>query len=112
MYVSAPVESGRVESEDALHVYRMVQEALGNAIRHARAKTIGVELRRDAGQWVVEVRDDGCGFNPKTPSAGLGQQIMRYRADRVGGSLSVDSTSGVGTTIRCVVPTDESSTDS
>jgi len=94
--------------DDALNVYRMVQEALANAIRHARAQTIGVELRREDGQWVVEVRDDGCGFNPKAPSVGLGQQIMRYRANRIGGSLSVHSISGVGTTIRCVVPMRES----
>ena len=94
--------------EDALNVYRMVQEALGNAIQHAGAETIGVELRREVGKWVVEVRDDGCGFDPKVPSAGLGQQIMRYRADRIGGRLSVHSRPGVGTTVRCVVPVGES----
>jgi signal transduction histidine kinase len=90
--------------EDALNVYRLVQEALGNAIRHSGATTLHVESRRDDGQWILEVRDDGCGFDiENTAGRGLGLQIMRYRADLVGGSLIVVSHPGAGTTIRCVL---------
>jgi signal transduction histidine kinase len=90
--------------EDALNVYRLVQEALGNAIRHSGAATLHVESRRDDGQWIIEVRDDGCGFDTENPAGrGLGLQIMRYRADLIGGSLIVVSRPDGGTTIRCVL---------
>jgi two-component sensor histidine kinase len=89
--------------EDALNVYRLVQEALGNAIRHAGAKRLDVELRRDDGEWIIEVRDDGHGFDTRDPAEGLGLQIMRYRADLLGGNLTVDSHPDSGTTIRCAL---------
>jgi signal transduction histidine kinase len=94
----------KLSQESALHVYRLVQEALVNAIRHAAATKLDVESRRDDGHWVVEVRDDGCGFDPKQPSvSGLGLRTMRYRADVMGGRLRVESAPGAGTTIRCRV---------
>ena len=106
-YRWAPVGLSR---EDALNVYRIVQEALANAIRHAGAQKVGVKLRRESGEWVIEVRDDGRGFNPRATFSGLGQQIMQYRADRIGGKLTVDSRVGAGTTVRCVVPVASEST--
>jgi signal transduction histidine kinase/ligand-binding sensor domain-containing protein len=91
--------------EKALNVYRLVQEALSNAVRHADASRIEVESRRQGRKWVVEVRDDGCGFEAdRASSRGLGLQIMRYRANRIGGWLDVDSQPGVGTRVRCSVP--------
>jgi signal transduction histidine kinase len=90
--------------DDSLNVYRLVQEALVNAIRHAGAETLRVESRRDSGQWVVEVRDDGRGFDTAdTSGTGLGLQIMRYRANLIGGTLEVTSKPGAGTTIRCAL---------
>jgi two-component system CheB/CheR fusion protein len=94
-----------LDREDALNVYRLVQEALANAVRHAAAATLHVESRRDGTAWVVEVRDDGRGFHPAHPAGrGLGLQIMRYRAELIGGALSVSSRIGSGTTVRCRVP--------
>ena len=93
-----------LDLEDSLNVYRLVQEALGNALRHAAAKTVRVELRREGKKWIIEVRDDGRGFDPKLGAEGLGLQIMRYRADLIRGKLIVDSRPGGGTTIRCEVP--------
>ena len=92
--------------EQALNLYRTVQEALSNAMRHAGAETIDVELRSDGRKWVVEVRDDGRGFDTERPSGGMGMQIMRYRADLIGGELVVDSRLGEGTTVRCEVEVD------
>jgi len=90
--------------ESALHVYRLVQEALGNAVRHAAATALDVESRQDDGYWIVEVRDNGHGFDTPNPGRrGLGLQIMRYRADLIGGRLRVESQPGAGTTIRCAV---------
>ena len=96
-----PGELGR---EQALNLYRMVQEALNNAMRHSGAETIEVELRQEDGRWIVQVRDDGRGFDTGRPAGGMGLQIMRYRADLIGGELVVDSRPGDGTTIRCMVP--------
>jgi ligand-binding sensor domain-containing protein/two-component sensor histidine kinase len=90
--------------EYALNVYRLVQEALGNAIRHAGATKLEVESRRNGGAWIIEVRDDGRGFDADdSDGAGLGLQIMRYRADLIGGRLDVESRSDAGTTIRCTL---------
>jgi len=93
-----PGELGR---EQALNLYRLVQEALNNAMRHSGAETIDVELRQDDGAWIVEVRDDGCGFDSGRTAGGMGLRIMRYRADLIGGELVIDSRPGEGTTIRC-----------
>ena len=93
-----------LDREDALNVYRMVQEALSNAMRHAHAATIDVELRRNGETWIIEVRDDGRGFLPERRTAGLGLEIMRHRANLVGGKLTIDSAPQAGTTIRCQVP--------
>jgi len=91
-----------LDRDDALNVYRLVQEALGNAIRHSSAEALHVASRREGRTWVVEVRDDGRGFDPaEVAGAGLGLQIMRYRAHLVGGTLSVESSPGAGTTVRC-----------
>jgi len=90
---------------DKLNVYRIVQEALNNAIRHADADTIDVELKGNDGQWSVEVRDNGCGFDTGQASGGLGLRIMRYRADQLGGNLMIDSRPARGATVRCEVRT-------
>ena len=75
--------------------------------RHAGATLIEVESRRINGTWVVEVRDDGRGFDAQKPSSsGLGLQIMRYRANLIGGWLDVVSQPGNGTTIRCTMRVD------
>ena len=85
-------------------LYRVAQEALHNALRHADASAVTISLSR-SGRWVVlSVADDGHGFEPGRPGGGLGLASMRERARSVGGSLSVDSTLGTGTTVRMKVP--------
>ncbi len=88
-------------------VYRVVQEALHNALRHADARTVTVRVRGDAGRVRVEVADDGVGFDPD-PQARAGRRLglasMRERARAVGGRLTVTSAPGGGTTIRLQVP--------
>jgi ligand-binding sensor domain-containing protein/two-component sensor histidine kinase len=91
---------------DKLNVYRIVQEALSNAMRHADANTIDVELSGDDGHWFVEVRDNGRGFDAEHASGGVGLRIMRYRADQLGGSLVIDSRPARGATVRCEVRID------
>lgn len=97
----------RLDAERARHVFLVVQEALHNAVRHAAASRVDVVLAVEEGQVVVEVRDQGAGFDPQdrtVRSSRLGLTSMHERAHAVGGRLSIDSRVGAGTTVRLVVP--------
>jgi signal transduction histidine kinase len=90
----------------ALALFRIVQEALGNAAKHAAAKRISVRLRRSDGFVSLEVSDDGVGFDRTRlgSSGGLGLITMRERAGQLSGTFEVDSAPERGTTIRVTVP--------
>ena len=88
-------------------VYRLVQEALANIAKHSRARSAVVQLRhrRNAQELVVEVTDDGVGFDASAPQPGhLGLRTMAQRMDQLGGSLRVDTGPGRGTRIAATVP--------
>jgi signal transduction histidine kinase len=87
-------------------ILRIAQEALHNALRHARADHVRVRLRARDGELLLEVEDDGVGFDPKAPevrSRHLGLTSMEERAARLGGRLDVASAPGAGTTVRLAV---------
>ena len=87
----------------ALHVYRIAEEAVGNAIRHSEADKITITLRLLSGRRVaLVITDNGKGF-PEGRPKGMGLQNMRYRAGAVGGTLEITSTGG-GTVVNCTVP--------
>jgi signal transduction histidine kinase len=85
---------------------RISQEALNNALKHARAHRIAVDLHQDELAVTLEIADDGIGFDPDAARTrgGLGLRGMAERAARVGGRLVVDSRPGQGTRVRVVVP--------
>lgn len=93
-------------SEVALCLFRVAQEGLGNAVRHAQARTIRLSLRRDTGNVMLLVADDGIGFVPGSTGSrpGLGLHSMLQRMSLVGGILTIDSAPGTGTRIRAQVP--------
>jgi signal transduction histidine kinase len=84
--------------------FRVAQEALHNALRHSGASEISVTLSRTRSRVILEVADDGTGFDPGLASGGLGLASMRNRAAAVGGSLRVTSAPGAGTRVRLAVP--------
>jgi signal transduction histidine kinase len=91
-------------------VYRIAQEALHNALRHADASEIDIALRAEDGMVVLEVADNGHGFDVDAPreqqsAHRLGIGSMRERARSVGGRLMVSSANGQGTTVRLEMPT-------
>jgi two-component system, NarL family, sensor histidine kinase UhpB len=88
-----------------LTVYRCMQESLTNAIRHAQAEHVAVELRHvDAeAELILTVRDDGRGMQPGVPP-GFGMRGMQERVEGLGGRYSLDSETGHGTCIRIAVP--------
>ena len=83
-----------------LHVLRILQEAVTNAIRHGRARTIRIGAAADvAGGTRIEVRDDGAGFDPQAVPDGRGLKNMARRAREVGATLDVRSTPGAGASV-------------
>jgi PAS domain S-box-containing protein len=92
--------------------YRIAQEALNNALKHARADTITVKVCAVEGSAMVEIADDGAGFDEALidDTGGLGLANMRQRAEEVGASLLIGSTPGGGTSVRVSATLDGSST--
>ena len=90
-----------------LVIYRVSQEAIGNAVRHSGATRIEVSLHRAGDRFELAVTDDGSGFTFDQSTSGLGLGGMRERAILVGGELDIESRSGHGTTIRLSVPARE-----
>ncbi|HEY1340194.1 MAG TPA: sensor histidine kinase [Bryobacteraceae bacterium] len=89
-------------------IYRVVQEALTNCARHARAHTIGVAIVRGERQLRVTVRDDGAGFDPSaTRGRGLGLIGMQERIKELGGELKLRSLPQHGTVLSAVIPLPE-----
>jgi signal transduction histidine kinase len=89
--------------EVKLCVYRVVQEALNNAQRHAHAKNVAVELTQADGAIRVKIADDGSGFDAKR-TRGMGLLGMEERVKRLGGKITVESQPGTGTTIEAELP--------
>ncbi|HTP57594.1 MAG TPA: ATP-binding protein [Spirochaetia bacterium] len=85
--------------ELSLAVYRIVQEALTNAARHAQPTGITVAIQSTAGRLKAEIRDDGKGFNARSSHVSLGLLSMRERARAVGGKLGIESSPGTGTRV-------------
>jgi two-component system CheB/CheR fusion protein len=88
----------------ATHLYRIVQEAINNAIKHGRARRIVIALKPAGDRIALTVADDGSGFSSETKkSGGMGLHIMKYRASVVDAALAVRSgVDGAGTTVACV----------
>jgi signal transduction histidine kinase len=91
----------------AAHAYRIAAEALTNAVRHAGAGTIGVEVDGGPGRLVVDVRDDGRGLPAQPRPGSHGLRSMRHRTATIGGELLVEpGPGGRGTHVRLTVPLD------
>ena len=95
----------RVEVKDrasAVQLYRIAQEVVHNAVRHAQAKNITISLSKANNSAELVISDDGKGFRPYNGTReGFGLRIMRYRAAMIGCDLKIDSTPGKGTVMRC-----------
>jgi PAS domain S-box-containing protein len=87
----------------ATHLYRIVQEAINNAVRHGKAKHILISLKPAGGRFSLTVTDNGLGFsNESKKSTGMGLHTMKYRAGVVGATLEVRSAATKGTTVICI----------
>lgn len=103
--IGTEVKLGEVPSRDEERiVYRLVQEALTNVVKHARASHVDLVAREGEGRIRISVCDDGEGFDPDAPGAGRGLKGMRERIELFGGELEVSSAPGEGTEISASVP--------
>lgn len=94
---------GRIPEFDtptALHLYRITQEALHNAIKHGHAKVMTVRLERVDTMMSLQVEDDGTGLPARRGKSGMGLTIMRHRASAIGGSIEFGRGTGGGTLVR------------
>lgn len=101
--VTAPELKPLGEQAEAA-LYRVAQEALHNALRHSGAKQIDIALTATPRRVILQVDDDGIGFDSSKPSAGLGLASMRDRARSAGGILTIRSLKCSGTRVRLAVP--------
>ena len=103
----------RLSETAAAHVYRIVQEALTNVVRHSGANEVSVRLKTSDAELHLRVDDNGRGFLQTLADRaedlgveGLGLKIMRYRAQMLGGDLVIDSAGNAGASVRCSCPLD------
>jgi len=85
------------------NILRIEQEVLTNVLRHARASELDILLAFDDREVRLNIRDNGCGFNPAGKSEGFGLRGIAERVENMGGRLAVDSAKGVGTTLSIVL---------
>ncbi|HXW07745.1 MAG TPA: ATP-binding protein [Vicinamibacterales bacterium] len=97
-------DPGGVGDTTAIHVYRVLQEALSNVARHSGVKRARVRLRSEDGRLTLEVEDRGKGLDPDTARRGLGLVAMRERAELLGGVLEILQPREGGTLVRLSVP--------
>lgn len=90
--------------DTSLHLYRIAQEAVANALKHSRPAHILIALGCEKRDIVLQIADDGHGFDSTKQQAGLGMKTLAYRASLIGGHLSVSSLEDGGTLVTCRVP--------
>lgn len=103
VHVNAEEASDDLPDEHKTCIYRVVQEALHNAARHANARKVQVVVKKEGDRVAFSVRDDGSGFD-KRFVRGLGMLGMEERVRRLGGELHIDSEMGRGTTVSAELP--------
>lgn len=99
-------EATALHSEVEATLLRIAQEALANVAKHAAASRVGVTLTFDESDVILDVRDDGCGFDPAAPGrdSAFGLGVMRNRAQRLAGTFTLESAPDTGTAISATIP--------
>jgi len=90
------------DKEAAAHLYRIAQEAVNNAIKHARASQVTIRLSRTKGALCLQVRDDGKGLPANgIRGEGMGLHVMKHRAIAMGAELEIKSRISKGVSVTC-----------
>ncbi len=106
MHLMTDNMNGSLDGEQELQVYRIVQELVGNTLKHAKASEISIQLNEYDKTVNLMVEDDGVGFDPirLRKEAGIGLENLKARVGKLGGILNIDSGKGAGTTISIDIP--------
>ena len=95
--------------DDAINVYRMIQESINNIVRHSHASKANLEIWQEGGDVHIVVADNGNGFTPESPARrGLGLTTITERVRMLGGAHSIVSNPGQGTTLTILFPARDS----
>lgn len=94
----------RMDESQEVFVYRIIQEALNNIIKHAAANNVLIQMSETTSEYHFIVEDDGKGFDPLGIESGLGLKSIQSRVDFLKGSLDVDTKEGIGTTLTWHIP--------
>ena len=92
------------ESRTKVHLFRIVKEAIANAVRHGAAKNIWIRMGVDGGKLNLSITDDGKGFSAAEDHSGMGMLTMAHRVKTMTGTIRVESAPGEGTRIYCEIP--------
>jgi PAS domain S-box-containing protein len=99
-----PTTPPPIPRDTAIHLYRIAQEAVSNAVKHGKATDIGIRLTHNEGQTTLSIDDNGSGFPANTPSStGMGLRVMQYRAGLIGGRLSFTRLPTSGLSVQCTL---------
>jgi len=96
---SEPIEIA--DSQVSLHLYRIAQEAVNNAVKHGNAKCIRITLVRLQDAVTLAVKDNGCGFLQSASGEGMGLQSIAFRAKAINAKIDIESGEGQGAVVRC-----------
>jgi signal transduction histidine kinase len=103
--LKAPSSRLGLDDEHATATFRVIQESLTNVARHAQASRVDIHLERSTEHVLIEVRDNGKGFDPEQlPKGTLGMLGMRERGHMLGGAVTIDSAPGQGARVRVHIP--------
>lgn len=94
----------RLDESGTIQLFRIAQEAVQNAAKHAQATEILIRLQKQDGALLLTVKDDGCGLSADAKPAGMGLRIMQYRARLIQGTLSISNGEGGGVLVSCSLP--------
>ena len=95
----------KLPENQKLMIFRIVQEQLNNIIKHAEAKEVVITLKNQSPMLVLQIKDDGKGFNTDSPRKGLGLTNIKNRAELFGGKMQLISSEGEGCILKVMVPT-------
>jgi signal transduction histidine kinase len=104
------VQEHEIPEEFKIVFYRVMQEALNNAIKHSQADTVTIRLKKDDAHFELEVKDNGCGFDSnevfsrRDRFSGFGFKNMQERAEICGGAFDIRTQPGDGTCVRVTLP--------
>jgi len=101
-----PMSAVPQDHEATVHLFRIAQEAVNNAVKHSQATEITIRLSCHNGLLSLQVSDNGQGLPKSTPTHGMGLRLMKHRASVIGAELEIQSKSGKGVTVTCSLRAD------